>query len=152
VNAQLLGSGLRAEAEQWSFLASVPADAGQRPVAIFIHKPLFNHDPTEGDVNHRYVTPEGRRRLGDVLENVNVRLIASGHVHQHQVRRVADVAHSWAPSTAYLLPQRKQPRLGTKRVGYVAYTFRPIDLDIDVVEAPELTNHDLDDFPFAYET
>jgi hypothetical protein len=43
-----------------------------------------------------------------------------------------------------------QPRIGTKRVGYIDYTFHARDVDIQVVEAPELTNHDLDDFPEAY--
>ena len=150
VNAQLLGSGLAAEARQWSFLASARADAGDRPLALFIHKPLFDQDPAEGDVNHRYVTPDNRRRLIDVLDGANLRLVASGHVHQHRSRRVANVDHCWAPSTAYVLPDRKQPRLGTKRVGYVAYTFRPRDVNVEIIEAPELTNHDLDAFPLAY--
>ena len=149
VNAQLLGSGLAAEAGQWSFLASARADAGDRPLALFVHKPLFDRDPTETDVNHRFVTPDNRRRLLDVLHGANLRLVASGHVHQHRCRRVAEVDHCWAPSTAYVLPDRKQPLLGTKRVGYVAYTFRPTGIDIEIMEAPELTNHNLDDFQFA---
>jgi 3',5'-cyclic-AMP phosphodiesterase len=52
LNAQLLGSGLAAEDEQWSFLASAKARVGRRPVALFVHKPLFNERPTETDVNH----------------------------------------------------------------------------------------------------
>src|SRR5262245_2480983 len=105
--------------------------------------------PPEGDVNHRYVTPDNRRRLADVLHGANLRLVASGHVHQHRLRRVADVDHCWAPSTAYVLPERKQPLLGSKRVGYFAYTFRRTAVDVDIIETPELTNHDLDDFPLA---
>jgi 3',5'-cyclic AMP phosphodiesterase CpdA len=147
VNAQLLGSGLATENEQWAFLAAVPAKTGTRPLALFVHKPLFNQHPEEAEVNHRYVTPNSRRRLGDALRGAHLRLVASGHVHQHQHHRVGEVDHCWGPSTAFVLPDRKQPRIGTKRVGYVVYTFRATDVDVEVVEAPELTNHNLDDFP-----
>lgn len=150
VNAQLLGSGLPAEDAQWSFLAGVPAHAAARPVALFVHKPLFRDDPEAADVSHRWVTPEPRRRLTDVLRGVNVRLVASGHLHQHRRHRVDGVDHCWAPSTAYVLPDRKQPRMGHKRVGYVEYTFHSGHVEISIVEPAELTNHDLDDFPLAY--
>jgi hypothetical protein len=98
-------------------------------------------------VNQRYVTPGGRGHLAHALRDADVRLVASGHVHQHRRRRVGDVEYCWAPSTAFVIPDSRQPRIGTKRVGYVQYTFRPDRVDIEIVEAPELTNHSLDDFP-----
>jgi 3',5'-cyclic AMP phosphodiesterase CpdA len=150
VNAQLLGSGLPAEDEQWAFLASVPARAATRAIAVFVHKPLFDRHPAEDDVNQRYVTPEHRHRLLDLLGRANLQLVASGHVHQHRRHRLNEVDHCWAPSTAYVLPDRLQPRLGDKRVGYVDYVFHPAHVDVTVVETPELTHHDLDDFPLAY--
>lgn len=150
VNAQLLGSGLPAEEAQWSFLASVATRAAGRPIALFVHKPLFRDDPGEANVTHRTVTPENRRRLADLLHGANVRLVASGHLHQHRHHRLDDVDHCWGPSTAYVLPDRKQPRMGQKRVGYVEYTFQPGRVDVSIVEPPELTNHDLDEFPDAY--
>jgi 3',5'-cyclic-AMP phosphodiesterase len=148
VNAQLLGSGgLAAEDEQWAFLADVPARAGARPVALFTHKPLFDLDPSAADVNQRYVTPESRRRVLDVLQDADLALIASGHVHQHRRYRVGDVDCCWAPSTAFVLPERRQPSVGVKRVGYVDYVFRPARrVDVTVVEAPQLTNHNLEEF------
>jgi hypothetical protein len=54
-------------------------------------------------------------------------------------------------STAFVLPDRRQPRIGTKRVGYVDYVFAEDRMDVRVVEPPELANHDLDDFPAAYD-
>ena len=42
INAQLFGSGLASEAEQWMFLGAVPAQADGRSVALFTHKPLFD--------------------------------------------------------------------------------------------------------------
>jgi 3',5'-cyclic AMP phosphodiesterase CpdA len=150
LDAQLLGSGLPAEEEQWTVLASVTARAGGRPVALFIHKPLFDRHPDEIDVNQRYVTPDNRHRLTDGLRGADLRLVASGHVHQHRRHHVGGVEHCWAPSTAYVLPDRRQPRIGVKRVGYVDYRFHEAGVDATVVEAPELTNHDLDEFPLAY--
>lgn len=81
----------------------------------------------------------------------SLRLVASGHVHQHRRRHVHDVDYCWAPSTAFVLPHHRQPRIGTQRTGYIDYTFGEDSVDIRVVEPPELTNHDLDDFPAAYE-
>lgn len=150
VNAQLFGSGLPAEDAQWTFLASVLGRAADRPVALFVHKPLFKDDPAEAEVSHRCVTPEPRRRLAQLLRGADVRLVASGHLHQHRRVRVNGVEHCWAPSTAYVLPDRKQPRMGEKRVGYVEYTFHRDRVDVAIVEPPELSNHSLDDFPLAY--
>jgi hypothetical protein len=63
-NAQLFGSGLAVEEAQWSM-------ASGRPVALFVHKPLFNEHPAEIDANQPYVTPVSRRRLADVLESAD---------------------------------------------------------------------------------
>ena len=150
LNAQLLGSGLTLEEEQWTFLSSTVAQARARPIALFIHKPLFNVHPGEATVDQRYVPPDHRRRLLEALRDVDLRLVASGHVHQHRHSQVGGVRHCWAPSTAFVLPDRIQPRLGVKRVGYVAYTFGVDNVEVEIVEAPELTNHSLDDFPGLY--
>ena len=150
VNAQLFGSGLPAEDEQWAFLQSVPERAAGRPVALFVHKPLFDRHPDEGAVNQRYVMPEHRHRLLSMLGRAELRLVASGHVHQHRRRRLDGVEHCWAPSTAYVLPDRLQPRIGNKRVGYVEYALHRDRVDVTIVEPSELIQHDLDDFPLAY--
>ena len=149
LNVQLFASGLAAEAEQWAFLASAAAHGRGRPIALFIHKPLFHEHADETDVTHRFVPLEHRRRLMDLLGG-EIRLVASGHVHQHRRHRVGAVDHAWAPSTAYVLPDHRQPRLGIKRVGYVDYTFEDDRVDIRVVEPEQLINHDLDDFPGPY--
>lgn len=151
LNAQLFGSGLAAEEEQWAFLAEAAASADRRPVALFVHKPLFLEQRDETDVNHRYVNPDYRRRLFDTLGDAALRLVASGHVHQHRHRRLDGIDYCWAPSTAFVLPDRTQPLLGTKRVGYTAYSFGADAVEIEAVEAPELTNHSTDDFPPMYE-
>jgi 3',5'-cyclic AMP phosphodiesterase CpdA len=146
VNVQLFGSGLAAEDEQWTFLASIEAHAAGRPVALFVHKPLFKDRRDEIEVDHRYVPPGSRRRLASALARADVRLVASGHVHQHRRHRVDGVDHCWAPSTAFVLSDRRQPRIGQKRVGYVEYAFHSTSVDITVVEPAQLINHDLEEF------
>ncbi|PYM15636.1 MAG: phosphohydrolase [Candidatus Rokuibacteriota bacterium] len=150
LNVQLFGSGMAAEKDQWRFLASAASMTSGRPIALFVHKPLFHLHAGEADVNHRFVPPDHRRRLIELLGGANVRLVASGHVHQHRRHRVGDVDHCWAPSTAFVLPDRRQPRLGTKHVGYIDYTFDEDRVDIQVVEPEQLMNHNLDDFPDAH--
>jgi 3',5'-cyclic AMP phosphodiesterase CpdA len=144
LNAQLLGSGLAAEVAQWAFLEAATSRAEGRPVALFLHKPLFKVDPGETEIHQRYVAPPSRARLLGALAGVDLRLVASGHVHQHRVHTAAGVDHCWCPSTAFLIPDWKQPWIGTKHVGYVAYTLHADRAEVEVVEAPELVNQDLD--------
>jgi 3',5'-cyclic AMP phosphodiesterase CpdA len=145
LNVQLFGSGLVAEAEQWVFVAAAATLAGSRPIALFVHKPLFEEDPGETDVNHRFVPPEHRHRLMAML-GPGLRVVASGHVHQHRHRRFGAVDHWWVPSTAFVFSDHRQPRLGTKRVGYADLVFDGDEVAARIVEPPELTNHDIDEF------
>jgi len=150
LNVQLFGSGLPAETEQWTFLTAAAAKARGRPVALFVHKPLFHERADEAEVSHRYVPPDHRGRVLDLL-GPGLQLVASGHVHQHRRLRVDGIAHCWAPSTAFVLPDHRQPRLGTKHIGYIDYAFHEDRVDVRVVEPSQLTNHDLDEFPEAYQ-
>jgi 3',5'-cyclic AMP phosphodiesterase CpdA len=150
LNVQLFGSGLPAEDVQWAFAAAASAEAGGKPVALFLHKPLFNETPAETMVDGRYVPPAHRCRLTHALGAADVRLIATGHVHQHRRRRVDGIEHVWAPSTAFILPDHRQPRLGVKRVGYVVYAFRTGAVDVEIVEPPELSTYDREEFPALY--
>jgi 3',5'-cyclic AMP phosphodiesterase CpdA len=145
IDVQLFGSGLVAEAEQWAFVAAAATLAGSRPIALFVHKPLFEEDPGEADVNHRFVPPAHRGRLMALL-GPGLRLVASGHVHQHRHRRVGAVDHWWAPSTAFVFSDHRQPRLGTKRVGYVDFVFDDDEVAVRIVEPPELSNHEIEEF------
>jgi len=71
-------------------------------------------------------------------------------VHQDRRRCANNVEYCWAPSTAFVLQDHRQPRLEMKHTGYIDYTFGKDSVNIGVVEPPELKNHDLDDFTAAY--
>lgn len=150
-NAQLFGSGLDAEAAQWSFLAQAFAAAGKRPVAVFLHKPLFKDSPDETiDARHRYVPAAARERLMALAGTANVKLIASGHVHQQRVLRHDGIDHIWCPSTACILPDDLQPRIGDKSVGLVEYVFDADDVTFRFARADGMQDIFITDVP-AYD-
>lgn len=120
LDAQLLGSGLAAEAAQWDWLAGAVADAGDRPVVLVTHKPLTagEHELADGP-NHRFVPPAARRRLGDLFRDRRLALVVSGHVHQYRCLDAGGTRHVWAPTTWAVLPDDVQPPVGLKRCGVV---------------------------------
>jgi 3',5'-cyclic AMP phosphodiesterase CpdA len=150
LNAQLLGTGLPDEEAQWAWLADETRAARDRPVALFLHKPLFLADPEDEPATHRYVPAAPRHRLLALLAPTRLRLVASGHVHQHRLHRVGPVLHAWGPSSAYVLPHGFQPVLGTKQVGYNLYHLEGDTVTAQVCTPAALANHDLIDFPGPY--
>jgi predicted phosphodiesterase len=68
---------------------------------------------------YRFVPPAGRRRLAGLFAGRPLRLVISGHVHQHRLLRLDGTDHLWVPSTWAVLPDRVQPVFGTKECGIV---------------------------------
>ncbi len=119
INAQLLGSGLEAEAAQWSWLEEQVRERGEnQQIALLTHKPVTSTD-AEGASSppYRFLPAPGRDRLADLLR---APLVISGHVHQYRLLRLGGTVHLWAPSTWAVLPDQAQPVLGAKRCGIVS--------------------------------
>ncbi len=121
VNAQLFGSGLAAEAAQWSWLEhQVGRCGGDQPIALLTHKPLT---ATEAELaqspGYRFVPRPARKRLRNLFRGKRLVLVLSGHVHQYRQLHVDGVDHLWVPSTWAVLPDHVQPVLGAKRCGIV---------------------------------
>jgi 3',5'-cyclic AMP phosphodiesterase CpdA len=125
INAQLLGSGLKAEAAQWSWLEE---QAGRRPsrqpVALIAHKPVT---ATETEVAaappHRFWPPSARTRLVRLFGGTPPALVMSGHVHQYRLLHLDGTDHLWVPTTWAVLPDHAQPVLGVKQCGIVSLTL-----------------------------
>jgi 3',5'-cyclic AMP phosphodiesterase CpdA len=132
INAQLLGSGLEAEATQWAWLEE---QAGRRSagrqIAVATHKPVTS---TVAEVAssppYRFLPSPGRDRLADLL---SAPLVISGHVHQHRLLHLDGTSHLWVPTTWAVLPDEAQPLLGAKRCGIVS-----LDLATGTPPQPEL--------------
>ena len=123
VNAQLFGSGLPAEDEQWTWLEGVLAAPAtrERPLALVSHKPLQGSDQELATApSVRFVPAPARDRLRDLLDDVPVNpLVVSGHVHQFRSLEFDGTSHVWAPTTWAILPDSWQRTIGTKRCGVV---------------------------------
>jgi hypothetical protein len=116
-----------------SWLAATAAEAGDRPVALVLHRPLFQDSPLDEKPHHRYLPLASRRRLLDLLSGVALRAVLSGHTHQYRDRTVPAVRHVWLPSTAFYLPDELQERLGEKVTGLGVLDLTPDGLRFHLV-------------------
>jgi 3',5'-cyclic AMP phosphodiesterase CpdA len=139
VNAQLFGSGLEREHTQGQWLDEQLSAAG-RPTALFLHKPLFLESPTDDGVTPSCMVPSARVRLLDRLNRSDVRLIVSGHLHEHRDRTIGGQRHLWVPAVAFA---GAQPRGGDGSCGLTVLDFSPTDVEVTIERPSGLVSHDL---------
>jgi len=147
LNSLVMNTGLAREAEQFDWLASQLSSANGKPLALFLHKPLFLNvpdDPELAETSFRYVPMPARRRLVEMLDTVDLRLVASGHVHQRRDFTDGRHRHIWAPSAGFVISDAKQEVIGSKEVGLVEYRFQPDSFEVRHVRAPGQIDVDLD--------
>lgn len=143
LDAQLLGSGLPAEAEQLDWLESELALAGDRPLALFLHKPLFvEHAAEEGDPVW-CVLREGRQKVMTVLRRGNLRLVACGHAHHYRTLTIGGTAMVWAPSSGLIIDNEIAPFQGLHEPGVVHYRFTDDKVEFGLVKPRGLVASDL---------
>ena len=148
LNSLIMNSGLESETEQDDWLASELGRTAGKPVALFLHKPLFLNTPDDPELASsavRYVPQPARHRLVRMLDAVDLRLVATGHVHQRRDFTWRHTRHVWAPSTGFILPERIQEVIGVKEVGLVEYRFTPDSFEVRHIRAPGLIDVDLDE-------
>jgi 3',5'-cyclic-AMP phosphodiesterase len=150
INAQLLDSELAAEAEQAAFLRDALASANGRAVALFLHKPLFQHTLDEPEVGSWFLTHKARNSVTGRIDGADVRLIASGHLHLFR-ETTPSMRHVWAPSTSFILPEYFEPNWGPKVVGYVEHRLHEDGrAESRLIEPPAMVPNNMEDFPGAY--
>ena len=146
-NSLIINTGIDAEAEQFDWLASEIARVDGKPVALFLHKPLFLNAPDDAELPEtsiRYVPQPHRKNLIETFAAVDLRLVASGHVHQRRDFTYGHTRHVWAPSAGFVIPDRMQEVIAIKEVGLVEYRFQPDAFEVRHVRAPGQTDVDLD--------
>lgn len=139
INAQLLGSGLEREREQNDWLDAQLATA-TRPVALFLHKPMFIDDPGESVPSIVSIVPSARKELLARLRRADVRLVVSGHLHQHRDQTIDGRRHVWAPAVAFA---GERALGGDTRCGVLVLDFVDDRVDIAVERPHGLVSHDL---------
>jgi 3',5'-cyclic AMP phosphodiesterase CpdA len=140
VNAQLFGSGLVRECVQDKWLDEQLAAAKGRHIALFLHKPLFLEDPNDNVATTACIVPSARARLLERLHLSGVRLIVSGHLHQHRDRTFDGMRHLWVPAVAFAAPQILG---GDARCGITFLDFSRDGVDVVGERPARLVSHDL---------
>jgi 3',5'-cyclic AMP phosphodiesterase CpdA len=131
INAQLFGSELTAENDQWVMLEAAlrDADAAER-LALVLHKPVSAPaDEMAAAPVYRFVPQAARSRLAELCGARKFDLVLSGHVHQYRQIERDGATHLWAPATWAVLPESVQPVIGRKRCGL-------LELELTAGEAP----------------
>jgi len=147
LNSLVMNTGLASEAEQYDWLDSQLSSADGKPVALFLHKPLYLNSPEDPELAAsaiRYIPMPARSRVVEMLRAADLRLVASGHVHQRRDFTYRHIRHVWAPSAGFIIPDAKQEVIGIKEVGLVEYRFQPDSFEVRHVKAPGQIDVDLD--------
>ena len=147
LNSLIMNTGIESEAGQFDWLASELGRVDGKPVALFLHKPLFLNTPDDPETEAtaiRYVPQPRRKNLIEMFAAIDLRLVASGHVHQRRDFTYGHTRHVWAPSVGFIIPDRMQEVIGMKETGLVEYRFQPDAFEVRHVRAPGQTDVNLD--------
>jgi len=150
LNAQLFGSDFTLEGDQWRWLGECVREAGIRPVALLLHKPLFQNTCMDEAPHIRYVPLIQRRSLLNLIARLDVRIVLSGHVHQYLDRVIDGIRHIWVPSTAFVLPDSIQERVGEKVTGLGLLELSGESYKFDLVCPDGLARNNLVEQPFYH--
>jgi 3',5'-cyclic AMP phosphodiesterase CpdA len=148
LNSLIMNSRLASEAEQFDWLAGELAAASSKPIALFLHKPLYLNAPDDPELEAtsiRYVPQPARRRLIEMFRAADLRLVASGHVHQRRDFTYRHTRQIWAPSAGFIISGARQELIGIKEVGLVEYRFQPDSFEVRHVKAPGQIDIDMDE-------
>ncbi len=124
INSMLIGSGLPEEQEQYDWIDGQLATLDLRHLAVFSHQPLYIDAPDDTELTYWTVDPAGWPRLAPLMNHPQLRLIASGHLHQQRSRKRNGVALEWCSSIAFTTTEELVPEMGgSRRVGYMEHTL-----------------------------
>ena len=118
INAQLLGTDSAQEATLWEWIAEQAGPAiDHAHTVLFLHRPMLR--PRSGELARkgRYVSRAATERLLEGPLQSTLRLVVWRHTHQYIDTTVDGVRHLWMPSTAFILPDDMQTRIGEKLIG-----------------------------------
>jgi 3',5'-cyclic AMP phosphodiesterase CpdA len=148
LNSLIMNTGLESEAGQFDWLAAQLSRVNGKPVALFVHKPLYLNvpdDPEHEATAIRYVPQPARSRLIEMFGSVDLRLVASGHVHQRRDFTYRHVRHVWSPSAGFIISDKRQEVIGIKETGLVEYRFAPDSFEVRHARARGQIDVGLDD-------
>lgn len=101
LNAQIINSGLAAEADQREWLEAKLESAGSERIFVGIHYPPFIHQREELEYYDNIAEP-GRTWLVDLVERYGVEAMFSGHVHNFWYHTIGKTAFYILPSITFV--------------------------------------------------
>ena len=108
LNAQLFGTGMPAETEQWAMLEEAVRKPSRK--VLVSHKPLYNQ--TDGcDLPLNAIPEADSLSLEAMLASSGVELFLSGHLHRHKVIE-RNFMRVWGASTAFICSHQHMARRG----------------------------------------
>jgi len=116
LNSEVMGTGLAEEAAQAAFIEEVAAGAGDRRIALFLHKPVFVTSRDDPTFDYWSVPPHARHALAPLLDHKALCLVASGHLHLHHRFARGGVRYAWAPPISFVVDPREQAGLPGERL------------------------------------
>src|SRR6185503_8206207 len=122
LKSRIMNSEIESETAQFDWLTSELSKANGKPVALFLHKPLYLNMPDDPELESsaiRYVPQPRRKDLIAMFSAVDLRLVASGHVHQRRDFTYRHTRHVWAPSAGFVISDARQEVIGLKQTGLV---------------------------------
>lgn len=144
LNAQLLGTGTIQELAMWEWIAKqAEPSAEHQHTAVFLHRPVLRPRAGEHTRKGRYVARDATERLLAGPLQATLRLVVSGHTHQFLDSTVDGVRHLWVPSTAFIIPDDMQPRVGEKLVGVGLLELRDDGARFDLWCPDGMARHDV---------
>ncbi len=146
LNALLFASGDPAEAEQLDWLQRELAEAGERRIAWFLHRPLFLESPDEGDTGYWSVKPAQRRIYLDLVRKYRVALVSSGHLHKSHLTERDGTLYAWCPSAGFVVGPKEQPPMpGAAKIGALTIDLSGASARVAIAEIPGTRPYVIDD-------
>ncbi len=124
ISSMLIGSGLPQEAEQYDWIDEQVRSLNDRYLAVFSPQPIYINNMDSTELTYWTVDPKGWARLHTLINHPNLRLIASGHLHQQRSTKRGNVHLEWCSSIAFTTTAELVPEMGgTREVGYMEHHF-----------------------------
>ena len=137
LNSEVMGTGLEEEAAQAASLPGLVAAAGDRRIALFVHKPVFVTTPDDPTFDYWSVPPSARPALAPILDHPSLRLVGSGHLHLHHRFARGRTVFAWAPALSFVVHPHEQPGLpGERLCGALVHRLHADHVETELL-APE---------------
>ena len=126
------------EAEQWDWLEARLREADGRPVGLFMHKPPAINSIDENLYVNKSIGLKSRGRLLALVESGTVKLIGSGHLHEHVVLYSGGALLVGAPALGPVPAGTAHWNLGLRCNGLVEYRFSGATVRVRLLREADL--------------